>query len=377
MSEYQYYEFQALDKKLTKTEQSYIESLSSRVELSATKAVFTYSYGDFRGNPQDLLENCFDVMLYMASWGRRQLLFRLPKKLVDTIIMKEYCVEDCISISTNANYLILDINIDDEEDRDWIEGDGWLSNLASLRDELLQGDFRVLYLAWLKAKTTVYDDYELSEDEEDVIEPPVPANLQKLSDSLQTFVEFFKIDNDLITIAAKASNSAQKEFASLAELIPTLPATERDEFLVKVLKNEPLVGVQLARRLQELSHSQMALVSGNGDRRSLCELISSAKEYTEILQKQELQAAQKVRIRELSALAPKEAKLWEEVFRLIALKQSKPYDEAIKHLRNLQDLAEHQGKLAEFKLRIQKMQTDYSNRPGLLSRLQKAGLLRI
>ena len=223
----------------------------------------------------------------------------------------------------------------------------------------------------------LYDDYELSEDEEDVIEPPVPANLQKLSDSLQTFVEFFKIDNDLITIAAKASNSAQQEFASLAELIPTLPATERDEFLVKVLKNEPLVGVQLARRLQELSHSQMALVSGNGDRRSLCELISSAKEYTKILREQELQAAKKARIRELSALAPKEAKLWEEVFRLIALKQSKPYDEAIKHLRNLRDLAEHQGKLAEFKLRIQKMQTDYSNRPGLISRLQKAGLLRI
>jgi hypothetical protein len=45
MSEYQYYEFQALDRILTKTEQSYIESLSSRVELSPTKAAFTYSYG--------------------------------------------------------------------------------------------------------------------------------------------------------------------------------------------------------------------------------------------------------------------------------------------------------------------------------------------
>lgn len=121
----------------------------------------------------------------------------------------------------------------------------------------------------------------------------------------------------------------------------------------------------------------MALVSGNGNRRALCELISSANEYTKIRQKQELQAAKEARIRELSALAPKEAKLWEEVFRLIALKQSKPYDEAIKHLRNLRDLAEHQGQLAQFKLRIQKMQTDYSNRPGLLSRLQKAGLLRL
>ena len=377
MSEYQYYEFQALDRILTKTEQSYIESLSSRVELSPTKAAFTYSYGDFRGNPQDLLEKCFDVMLYMANWGTRQLLFRLPKKLVDATLIKQYCVDDCISVSNTSNYLILDININDEEYQDWIEGEGWLSNLASLRDELLQGDCRVLYLAWLKAKTRVCDDYELSEDESDVLEPPVPANLQKLSDSLQSFVEFFKVDNDLITVAAKASNTTQAEFTSLEALIPTLPEAERNEFLVKVLKNEPLIGVQLAKRLKELSNSQLTLVQDNGNRRSLLQLIASAKDYSKLRQEQELKAAKEARNRQLLALVPKEAKLWEEVFRLIAFKQSKSYDDAIAHLRNLRDLAEHQGQLDKFKLRVQEMQTDYSNRPGLLSRLQKAGLLSL
>lgn len=377
MSEYQYYEFQALDRILTKTEQSYIESLSSRVELSPTKAAFTYSYGDFRGNPQDLLEKCFDVMLYMANWGTRQLLFRLPKKLVDATLIKQYCVDDCISVSNTSNYLILDININDEEYQDWIEGEGWLSNLASLRNELLQGDCRVLYLAWLKAKTRVCDDYELSEDESDVLEPPVPANLQKLSDSLQSFVEFFKVDNDLITVAATASNATQAEFTSLEALIPTLPEAERNEFLVKVLKNEPLIGVQLAKRLKELSNSQIALVQDNGNRRLLFQLIASAKDCSKLRQQQELKAVKEARIRELLALVPKEAKLWEEVFRLIAFKQSKSYDDAIAHLRNLRDLAEYQGKLEQFKLRVQEMQTDYSNRPGLLSRLQKAGLLSL
>lgn len=377
MSEYQYYEFQALDRILTKTEQSYIESLSSRVELSPTKAAFTYSYGDFRGNPQDLLEKCFDVMLYMANWGTRQLLFRLPKKLVDATLIKQYCVDDCISVSNTSNYLILDININDEEYQDWIEGEGWLSNLASLRNELLQGDCRVLYLAWLKAKTRVCDDYELSEDESDVLEPPVPANLQKLSDSLQSFVEFFKVDNDLITVAATASNSTQAEFTSLEALIPSLPEAERNEFLVKVLKNEPLIGVQLAKRLKEFSNSQLTLVQGNSNGRLLFQLIASAKDCSKLRQQKELKAAKEARIRELLALVPKEAKLWEEVFRLIAFKQSKSYDDAIAHLRNLRDLAEHQGKLEQFKLRVQEMQTDYSNRPGLLSRLQKAGLLRL
>ncbi|MBY5285556.1 hypothetical protein F2Y95_28535, partial (plasmid) [Aphanizomenon flos-aquae CCAP 1446/1C] len=105
--------------------------------------------------------------------------------------------------------------------------------------------------------------------------------------------------------------------------------------------------------------------------------IASAEDCSRLRQEQELKAAKEARIRQLLALVPKEAKLWEEVFRLIALKQSKPYDDAIAHLRNLRDLAEHQGKLEQFKLRVQEMQTDYSNRPGLLSRLQKAGLLRL
>jgi hypothetical protein len=72
------------------------------------------------------------------------------------------------------------------------------------------------------------------------------------------------IQQALITVAATASNSTQAEFTSLEALIPTLPEAERNDFLVKVLKNEPLIGVQLAKRLKELSNSQLTLVQGNG-----------------------------------------------------------------------------------------------------------------
>jgi len=198
-----------------------------------------------------------------------------------------------------------------------------------------------------------------------------------LSDSLQTFVEFFKLDSDLIKVAAKASNSIEEKFQSLEELIPALSEAERNEFLVKVLRGEPVIGVQLAKRLKELSYSQIALVPSGAKLRSLSQILASAKEYTKLRQAQKKETAKQERIRQLLALAPKEAKLWEEVFRLIALKQSKPYDDAVAHLINLRDLAIHQGQLEKFQLRIQQMQTDYSNRPGLLSRLQKVGLLTL
>ena len=377
MSEYQFYEFQALDRKLTKTEQTYIESLSSRVKLSPTTAIFTYHYGDFRNKPEDLLEKCFDIMLYIANWGTRQLVFRLSKELVDATLIQEYCVDRCISISTTPKYLILDINIDDNDYRDWIEGDGWLSDLAALRDELLQGDFRVLYLAWLKAKTRVSDEHHPFMDESDILEPSLPNNLQDLSDAQENFVEFFKVNQDLIAVAAKNSNSTEEEVASWEELIPILSEAERNEFLVKVLKNEPLVGTQLAKRLRELSHSQVALNQGNGERRSLSQLIASAEEHSKLREKQGRKALKRARIAELEALVPKQAKIWQEISRLIGSKQSKFYDEVVTHLINLRDLAEYKGKMAEFELRIQQIQTDYGNRHGLISRMQKAGLLRL
>lgn len=82
MSEYQYYESQAIDRPLTEAEQAAVSRLSSRVDLSAHRAVFTYSYGDFRGDPVELLAKCFDAMLYLASWGSHWLYFRLPRKIV-------------------------------------------------------------------------------------------------------------------------------------------------------------------------------------------------------------------------------------------------------------------------------------------------------
>lgn len=63
MSEYQYYEFQSLDRALTSADQTYLKGLSSRASVTATSASFVYSYGDFRGDPTKVLDRCFDMML--------------------------------------------------------------------------------------------------------------------------------------------------------------------------------------------------------------------------------------------------------------------------------------------------------------------------
>src|SRR4051794_12697384 len=112
MSEYQYYEFQALDRRLTEAEMAEVRALSSRAAVTPTTARFVYNYGDFRGDPTAVLAKYFDVMLYIANWGTRRLMFRLPPAMVDRAALQPYCVDDSITLETRAAYLILDIRID-------------------------------------------------------------------------------------------------------------------------------------------------------------------------------------------------------------------------------------------------------------------------
>jgi hypothetical protein len=79
MSEYQLYEFLALDRPLSAEDLAYVRTLSSRVQPTPSQATFTYAYGDFPGDPLKLLAKHYDMMLYLANWGTKQLAFRFPK----------------------------------------------------------------------------------------------------------------------------------------------------------------------------------------------------------------------------------------------------------------------------------------------------------
>ncbi len=83
MSEYQYYEFQAIDRPLSQAAQAELRSISSRAKITATSFINEYSYGDLKAQPLDLVQSYFDLHLYVANWGTHQVLMKLPKRLVD------------------------------------------------------------------------------------------------------------------------------------------------------------------------------------------------------------------------------------------------------------------------------------------------------
>lgn len=371
MSEYQYHEFQALDRTLSKADRSYLQGLSSRAELTATNARFVYNYGDFRGDPLEVLDRCFDSMLYIANFGVRRLTFRLPKELVDPAQFEPYSMSYCITVKTSERSTIIDIDLSAEDYFDWIEGEGWLASLAELRDDLLQGDLRLLYLAWLRAGSTD----NAADTPENLFEPLVPSGLKQLSPALEAFAEMFAIDRDLITAAATASPASKPSAEPIEEWIAALPKDECDRFLVRVAKGETHVGASLMQRLRELS-AQPVSSKRKQKQRSLAELMEIALGKHQQREQKEQKVAEAAKRRRLEALAPKSENLWQEIYRLIEFKQAKPYDEAVAHLQELRDLAEYQDSLESFLSRIEQIQRQYSNRPGLLTRLRNAQLLR-
>lgn len=368
MSEYQHYEFQALDRPLTKDELSYVRSLSSRVELTSNKVVFIYNFGDFKVDPQQLVERCFDAMLYQASFGVQQVIFRFPRSLLNPTLLAPYCVPGFLTTSITPEHILLNLKVVEEEGLGWIREEDWLTKLVPLRDDLLRGDLRMLYLAWLIAVQV-----DLEDDDDDLIEPPVPPNLGNLSSALGSFIDLFGLDEDLISAAAESSPFEEEESEPIETWVAALPETERNDLLVRMARGESHVASQLMQRLRQLNRQPSSIAQSEQPRRSLANLMAIALIQEKNRKTCEQRIARQVRVAQLEALAPKEVTMWQEVFRLIELKQSKAYDQAIEYLIDLRDLAEQQETLPQFIARIKKMQHDYSSRSGLMSRLHQAG----
>jgi hypothetical protein len=248
MSGYQSYEFQAIDCPLSPEDQEYVQSLSSRVKLTATNAQFIYHYSDFRGEPEALVDRCFDLYVHVSSYGVRQLIIRLPKELANPKIFAPYLVKYMVSMEITEKSILLNINVAQEDYARWLHETSYVEDLLPLREELLRGDLRLLYLAWLAAGFAV-DAMAI----ENLVEPPIPANLKTLSPGLLAFTDLFEIGENLIAAAAIESPVTQVEDEPIADWIAALPEVDRNAYLLRVVQGESHVGAEIIQRLRKKS----------------------------------------------------------------------------------------------------------------------------
>src|SRR5674536_315552 len=151
VSEYQYYEFLAVDRPLKADQLDVLRALSTRAEITSTTFVNTYNWGDFRGDPRALMEGYFDAFLYTANWGTRRLMVRLPARLLDLETAQRYCRTDSATAWAHGEHVIIELCRENGEEGYWEEesGHGQLASIIPARTQLASGDLRLLYVGWL------------------------------------------------------------------------------------------------------------------------------------------------------------------------------------------------------------------------------------
>ena len=375
MSEYQYHEWQAIDRILTPYEQAEVNDLSSHINVSPSRAEVTYHWSDFRHDPKQVLLDYFDAYFYFANWGSLRLMFRFPVGLIDESDIQPYLVDEFISFETIEQYQVLDLDFNPEDGGIWIENEANLSYYTPLRADLLEGDYRLLYMAWLKAVTISGSYAGGMENRSTDQEPPVPAGLKNLSPALQNFANVFSIDPFLIQAAAEKSLPLKRSRLVLnyTSLVASLSREESDNFLVRLAEGEPALGLKLRKRLENIGVSKDPTRPKSS--RTFAELLEKADELAGEEKKRQEEAALQRHIAEMHSLAAREQQTWLFVEDLLdnGRKIASVYDEATALLEKLHQLSEFQDSRDIFFKRLHRLADKYAARSALMSRWHRRG----
>jgi len=382
MSEYQYYEFLATDRPLDRSEIAVLRALSSRAEITPTSFTNVYNFGDFKGSPAKLMEKYFDAHIYVANWGSRNLMLRLPRGGVDENVLASYVIDEVLEFWTTDEHLIIQWLRNEEPDDEWVNGEGSMARLLPLREELRQGDYRALYLGWLYGVSVG----NITEDE---TEPPVPAGLCSPTAAQHALAEFLGIDKDLLAAAALTSPSAPARADSereMAQWLSRIPVDEARQYLLLLLQGKARQAEQQIQQKYAISlRSSLSTQTVPAQKaRSVAKLRELAEQScTERREREEKKRARESakrrqeRERYLATLAEDFEQYWKKVSDLAEQRTSSAYDRACDLLVDLSEAASLTQRHDDFLKRLSQFRATYARRSALLQRLDKAGITSI
>ncbi len=380
MSEYQYYEFAAIDRPLTGDEMAELRALSTRAEITPVSFTNEYNWGDFKGDPDKLMQRYFDVHVYVANWRTAIFMVRLPFEALPRETAQTLVAPYLLDIKADGACWIITWRLDESEnyDRFAIEsGCGWMARLAPVRDELLLGDLRSLYIGWLAAVAE-----ERKGDDE--MEPVAVIGLQNLTAAQQALAEFLEVDPDLLAGAGTGSPAAPDAEIPQRAMDKWIDALSRDEINLILKQLLGGKGRQAERSVKNrFAAWHRGLQPGGTDvsRRTVGELRQNAgkirlirlKKLERDRKQREIQRREKRRahLKKLSGDFPG---AWASVRESIELGSGRGYDEACHTLLDIAEACDLYGARGQFQIELKKFMAGYLRRRALVQRLVKAGI---
>jgi hypothetical protein len=382
MSEYQYYEFAAIDQLLTRADMAKLRAVSTRAEITPTSFVNHYEWGDLKADPADWMRRYFDAFVYTANWCSCRLSLRVPSKTFTESELKPFATRHSLRIEAGDGHWVIDWSLDESEDYGRFEaedGRGWMRRLVPLRDELLRGDLRPLYLGWLAATTG-------SELIDSAVEPEVPPGLSELSPSQQALVEFLEIDPDMLAAAMAASaHVPQDDAPPTARMDAWLAEWSRDEMAAMLTLIAQGQGHEAERQVrsrhaawlmaQRPPSTLSALRRSVGELRELSKSASGVRLKRESKERAE-QDAKRRQQREayLRLLMADVDKRWAVVDAQAKRGSASGYEQAVRGLTELAEGYALTSSPKEFDRALRRMLVRHATRAALMRRLADAGL---
>jgi hypothetical protein len=380
VSEYQYYEFVVIDRPLTREEMAELRSRSSRATITATSFVNEYNWGDLKADPADWMRRYFDAFVYTANWCSCRLALRLSHEAFNKAELKRFATKYSLTIDDSGTHWIVNWSLDEGQDYDrfGMDGQGWMGSLVPLRDELLRGDLRPLYLGWLASVSA-------GEIGDNAVEPEVPPGMSRLSAAQQALVEFLEIDPDLVTAAAAGSQEIEDYRHDDDSIEVWVADLSRNE--IEIVFNLLLQGAsQQAERW--VKSEFLAWLKESGSRESLpvkprkvAELRALAKEA----EKRRLEHEAKERARQeaecrkqreayLRTLAADFDRHWKVIDQHAGRGTASGYDEAKRAIIDLADAYALASDRKAFDKALRRFMVRHAKRGALVRRLVEAGL---
>ncbi len=172
----------------------------------------------------------------------------MPEEAADVKDLKAYEGES-VSVEKAGQHLLIDIESHPEDGGgDWVDPAGRMASLSPIREEVMSGDLRALYIGWLHG----LGQYDLDDTD---LEPLVPAGLQDLTAAQQALIDFLGVDDDLVEVAAEGSQdraAGSADDQGFQRWLTSLPAVEKDDVLLHLaMGTEPSLVAQLRRRYRQ------------------------------------------------------------------------------------------------------------------------------
>ncbi|MBI4872888.1 MAG: hypothetical protein HY814_15150 [Candidatus Riflebacteria bacterium] len=374
MSDYQYFEFQTVDKALSEREMRELRQLSRRARITPTRFMNTYDWSDFRGDPVELTAKYFDGFVHIANWGKRQFILRLPRRLVDPEELQKYADGNSFWLQVRKEHVLLGFVWEGTEGGWEGEGEGWLPSLLPLRADLLGGDRRLLYLGWLLG-------VQAGRFPEAQPEPPAVSGLSKLTAALESFVEFLGLDRELLSAAAALHDENEDLQEGLELFISRLPETRKNALLTRAARGDaPYLQAELIAEFQKAQGTRKQKARRPAAGRTVADLLAAAFELGAEGIRRPGTAAPARRTspepekKQRAAAGRTATGLWKEIERLVETRNTSGYEKAARLLAELRELTESGGRAENFTEKLTRFRCQHGRKTALIRCLDQAGL---